>query len=214
MTADECIRARTRKLAEKLSPALKKRFFEGYFAETAEEAKALALSMIPEGGTVAYGGSRSVDEIGLKDAVRNGGYRLIDRDNAKSEEEREDLYRQAFYADVFLASANALPEDGVIINIDGNNSRVAPIGFGPKSVILIVGRNKLARDVDDGYARAKYLASPVNAGRLNTATPCTVTGKCSMCTSPECICCSVVFTRFTRQPGRIKVILVNEDLGF
>ena len=214
MTAEECIGNRTRKLSAGLLKALKKRAFEGYFVETADEARELALSMIPEGSTVGYGGSYTVDQTGLKEVLRDGNYHLLDRDTAQTQEEKDALCRAAFGADVYLASANALTEDGVIINIDGNNTRVAPIGWGPKSVILIVGRNKLARNVEDGYARAKYTASPINAGRLVTATPCAVTGECAMCTSPECICCSIVFTRFSRQPGRIKVILVNEDLGF
>ena len=193
--------------------AMKKRGFEAYYVSTAEEAREKALELIPEGSTVSWGGSATIDQIGLKHAVIEGGYKVINRDAAETPEERTELMRKALICDVFLMSANAVSEDGQLVNIDGNGNRVAALCYGPKEVIVVAGMNKVAGNLEEAYARARKFAAPVNAQRFNLATPCGKTGLCADCLSPECICSQIVVTRRS-SGGRIKVILVGEELGF
>ena len=193
--------------------ALESRNMEAYYAENKEEALAKALELMPEGSSVAWGGSMSIKEIGLTQAVHDGNYVVYDRDQATTPEEKTEITKKAFFSDYFLASTNAISEDGILVNIDGISNRVAAIAFGPKNVIMIVGMNKVVRSEEDAMARAKHIAAPINAQRFGK-TPCTVTGKCSECKSPGCICCQTMITRFSLAPKRIKVILVNEELGF
>ena len=153
----------------------------------------------------------SAVEIGLIDALRSGSYNFIDRDAI---EDKRAAMLAAYDADVFLASANAMTEDGVIINIDGNANRVSAIAQGPRKVLFIVGMNKICSDVDGAMKRARNVAAPVNAQRFGLDTPCAKTGSCMNCKSPDTICCQFLITRFSRHAGRIQVILVNDNLGF
>ena len=157
------------------------------------------------------GGAMSVHEIGLSDALKNGNYNFIDRD--KYEDKRAAMLA-AYDADVFLSSANAMTEDGVLINIDGNSNRVSAIAQGPKKVVFIVGMNKICPDADSAMKRARNVAAPINAQRFGLSTPCTKTGSCMDCKSPDTICCQILITRFSRHKDRIHVILVNDNLGF
>jgi L-lactate utilization protein LutB len=191
--------------------ALKVRHFDAYAAENADEARRIALDLIPADHVVAWGGSRTIEDIGLLEAVK-AAYRVIDRDSAKSAEERNDLMRAALSCDTFLMSSNAISQDGVLVNIDGGGNRVAALMFGPGSVIVIAGVNKVAGSIDDALDRARNVASPLNSQRLDLDTPCTVTEKCENCLSG--ICSYITFTRQSRTPGRIKVIIVEESLGF
>lgn len=193
--------------------AMKKRGFEAYYVSTAEEAREKALELIHENSVGYWGGSMTIDEIGLKQAVIDRGYKVINRDEAESPEERMELMRKALTCDVFLMSANAVSEDGQLVNIDGNGNRVAALCYGPKEVIVVAGMNKVAGNLEEAYARARKFAAPVNAQRFNLATPCGKTGLCADCLSPECICSQIVVTRRS-SGGRIKVILVGEELGF
>ena len=193
--------------------AMKKRGFEAYYVSTAEEAREKALEIIPENSVVSWGGSITIDGIGLKQAVIDRGCKVINRDEAESPEERVELMRKALTCDVFLMSANAISEDGQLVNIDGNGNRVAALCYGPKEVIVVAGMNKVAGNLEEAYARARKFAAPVNAQRFNLATPCGKTGLCADCLSPECICSQIVVTRRS-SGGRIKVILVGEELGF
>lgn len=201
-------------IAEKVIKNLERRNLEGYSAETKEDACKLALSLIPEGSSVGWGGSISVDEIGLKDALKNGSYTCIDRDSAKDPAERKALMKKCLTADVFLMGTNAISEDGQLVNIDGGGNRVAALCYGPDSVIVIAGINKLVRSLDDAISRARTYAAPVNAQRFNSETACHKTGSCGDCNMSGCICSQMVITRNSLPKGRIKVILVNEDLGF
>lgn len=210
---NENIVKRNALLAEKLIKALESRNMEGYYAKTKEEALAKALELIPEGSSVSWGGSMSVKEIGLNQALHEGNYEVYDRDGCSNPEEKRQMALKAFDCDYFLASANAMTEDGIIVNIDGNANRVAAIAFGPKNVLMIVGMNKVVRTEADAMSRAKYIAAPINAQRFGAA-PCTKTGECMLCKSPACICCQTMITRFSREKGRIKVILVDDNLGF
>lgn len=207
------IKKRYDKTGPVVAEAMKKRGFDAYYVSTAEEARAKALELIPEGSTVSWGGSVTIDQIGLKQAVIEGGYEVINRDEAKTPEERTEFMRKGLTCDVFLMSANAVSEDGQMVNIDGNGNRVAALCFGPKEVIVIAGMNKVAGSLEEAYVRARRFAAPVNAQRFDFETPCSKTGMCADCLSLQCICSQMVVTRRTSS-GRIKVILVGDDLGF
>ena len=208
---DKNIIKRNQLLAQKVIKGLESRNMTGYFAETAEEAKSLALSLIPEGSDVTMGGGMSVHEIGLVKALKEGNYNFIDRDEIA---DKRAAMLAAYDADVFLSSANAITEDGVMINIDGKANRVSAIAQGPGKVIFIVGMNKVCDDVDGAMKRARNVAAPINAQRFGLSTPCAKTGSCMNCKSPDTICCQFLITRFSRHAGRIHVILVNDNLGF
>ncbi len=213
MTIDEVKRINAENAAKTVIAGLKKRNMEGFYAADRGEALKIALSLIPEGSSVGWGGSVSVAEIGLQDAVKNGNYRVLDRANAKDDEERRQIYAQMGVCDFFLMSTNAITYGGELVNVDGTANRVAFLCYGPSNVIVVAGVNKIVKDVNAGIDRARNVAAPANAVRLGRATPCTRTGKCEDCQSPECICCQTVITRRSSKAGRIKVILVGEDLG-
>ena len=208
---DKNIVKRNELLAQKLIKGLESRNMKGYFAADREEALKLALSLIPEGSTVTMGGGQSVWEIGLPDELKAGNYNFIDRNLY---EDKRAAFLAAFDADVYLASANAITDDGVMVNIDGNANRVAALAYGPKKLVLIVGMNKVCPDIDAAMKRARSVAATINAQRFGLSTPCAKTGACLDCKSPETICCQFLITRFSRHPGRIHVILVNDNLGF
>lgn len=197
-------------LAQTVIKGLESRNMNGFYATSKEEALKIALSLIPENSTVAMGGCTSANEIGLIDALKNGKYKYIDR---ALMEPRESLMA-AYDADIFLASANAMTSDGVLVNIDGNSNRVSCIAQGPRKVVFIVGMNKVCDDLDSAMKRARTVAAPANAQRFNIDTPCKKTGRCFDCKTPDTICCQFLITRFSKHPGRINVILVNENLGF
>ena len=176
-----------------------------------ESALRQALALIPEGSTATMGGGVSVYEIGLVKALKEGSYNFIDRNEIA---DKRAAMLAAYDADVFLASCNAITEDGVLVNIDGNANRVSAIAFGPKKVVLIVGMNKVCSDVDAAMKRARGIAAPTNAQRFGLSTPCAKTGSCMNCKSPDTICCQFLVTRFSRHAGRIHVILVNDTLGY
>lgn len=208
---NENIIKRNELLASKVIKGLESRNMSGYYAADKEAALKKALEIIPEGSTVTMGGAMSVHEIGLSDALKNGNYNFIDRD--KYEDKRAAMLA-AYDADVFLSSANAMTEDGVLINVDGNSNRVSAIAQGPKKVVFIVGMNKICADADSAMKRARNVAAPINAQRFGLSTPCTKTGSCMDCKSPDTICCQILITRFSRHKDRIHVILVNDNLGF
>ena len=209
---DPIITKRNELLAQKVIKGLASRNMTGYYAATKEEALKTTLRLIEEGSTVTMGGAMSAIEIGLVDAVKEGPYNFIDRD---AWEDKRAAMLAAYDADVFLASVNAMTDDGVLVNIDGNANRVSAIAQGPKKVIFIVGMNKVCgSDVDSAIKRARNVAAPTNAQRFGLSTPCTKTGACANCKSPDTICCQFLITRYSRHAGRIHVILVNDNLGF
>ena len=198
-------------LAQTVIKGLKSRNMNGYYASSHEEALRIALELIPEGSSVTMGGAMSAHEIGLVDALKNGNYQFIDRD---AYEDKRAAMLAAYDADVFLSSANAITSDGVMVNIDGNSNRVSAIAQGPKKVVFIVGMNKVCGDVDGAIKRARNVAAPINAQRFGLSTPCSKTGACMNCKSPDTICCQILITRYSRHTDRIHVILVNDNLGF
>lgn len=201
-------------LGSRIIKALESRNMEAYYVKTKEEALAKALELIPDGSSISWGGSMSAQEIGLLDAVRAGNYEVLDRGTKETRAEQEEVMHQALNCDVFLGSTNALSEDGILVNIDGNANRVAAYAYGPKTVLLIVGMNKVVKTEADAMSRAKNEAAPINAQRFGIQTPCVKNGTCADCKSPECICCQILITRFSKVPKRTKVILVDENLGF
>ncbi|MBQ6333266.1 MAG: lactate utilization protein [Clostridia bacterium] len=208
---DRNIEKRNELLAQKVIKGLQSRNMTGYYAKDREEAKRIALSLIPEGSSVTMGGALSAHEVGLVEAVKTDSFRFIDR--AAYENPREAMLA-AYDADWFLSSANAMTEDGVLVNIDGNANRVSCIANGPKHVLFIVGMNKVCSDIDGAMKRARNVAAPINAQRFGLNTPCSKTGACMNCKSPDTICCQFLITRFSRHKDRIHVILVNDTLGF
>ena len=205
------ITMRNELLAQKVIKGLKERKMCGYYAPDRAAALELALNMIPEGSTVSMGGGASVYEIGLVNALESGNYHFIRRD---AEDDKRAAMLAAYDADFYLSSVNAMTEDGMLVNIDGTANRVSAIAQGPKKVIFIVGMNKVCADLDSAMKRARNVAAPINAQRFGLNTPCAKTGACMDCKSPDTICCQFLITRFSRHPGRIHVILVNDSLGF
>ena len=198
-------------LARTVIKGLESRNMAGYYVETKEEALKKALELIPEGSTVTNGGSMSIQEIGLTEALEKGNYNYINRENY---EDKRAAALMAYDADVFLGSTNAISNDGILVNIDGNSNRVSAYAFGPKKLVLIVGMNKVADDLDGAMKRARAEAATMNAQRFGLSTPCAGTGKCFDCKSPDTICCQFLITRYSRHKDRIHVILVDEELGF
>lgn len=207
----EMVTKRNELLAEKVIKGLESRNMSGYYAATREEALKKALEIIPKGASVTMGGAMSAHEIGLVDALKSDDYNFIDRDAAT---DKRAAMLAAYDADFFLSSANAMTDDGILVNIDGNSNRVSAIAQGPKQVLFIVGMNKVCDDLDSAMKRARNVAAPINAQRFGLSTPCAKTGKCMDCKSPDTICCQFLITRFSRHKDRIHVILVNDNLGF
>lgn len=202
------------KQAATIITKMKARGFEGYYCDNVEEAREKMLELLgKEPKSVAYGGSMTLDENGFKNAVIGAGHNLIVRENYKTPEETKELKALQINADAFLTSSNAITLDGELVNIDGRGNRVSYIIYGPDSVIVVAGMNKIVANVEDGVRRIRTVACPANTVRLNCNTPCAKTGVCANCLS-ETICCSIVVTRQSRVPGRIKVILVGEELGY
>ena len=201
------------KRGEILVKNLKNRHFDAYFCETNEDALAKALELIPEGATVSWGGAMSAQQIGLQDAMRSGSYTVIDRYAGQTQEERDQATKDAMFCDVYISGANGLSLDGQMVNIDGTGNRVAATIFGPKSVLIIAGMNKVTDDLESAVKRARTVAAPLNQQRFQLNNPCTVTGTCADCKSETCICNQIVITRNCRPAGRIKFILVGEELG-
>ncbi len=208
---NENIVKRNELLAKKVIKGLESRNMSGYYAADKEEALKKALELIPEGCTVTMGGCMSANEIGLVSTLKAGNYDFIDRYEYK--DQREAMLK-SYDADVYLASANAMTEDGILVNIDGNSNRVSAIAQGPKKVVFIVGMNKVCDDIDGAMKRARNVAAPINAQRFGLKTPCSETGSCFNCKSPDTICCQFLITRYSKHEGRIHVILVNDNLGF
>ena len=202
------------KRAQILVKNLKNRHFEAWYCPDRATALEKALELIPETATVGWGGATSAVQIGLMDAVRNGGYKTYDRDTCATVEDRVKMMKKCLTADVFLTGANAISLDGQMVNIDGNGNRVAAIVYGPDSILVIAGMNKVVDTLDDAITRARTIAAPMNQQRFPNQTPCQVTGSCADCKAEECSCNQILITRHCRPAGRIKFIIVGEELGF
>ncbi len=205
---------RNERLAQTIIKNLRIRHIEAFYCASAQEAVKKVSDLIEDGSSVTWGGTMTVRDLGIPDYLKKRGtLQVLDRDLVKTPQEKQDMYLKAFSADVYLSSANAISEDGVIVNIDGNGNRVAAITWGPKKVIFVIGLNKVAQTVQDALARARSTASPTNAARFDIKTPCQIDGVCHNCNSPESICNYVHFLRNSPH-GRHTVVLVGENLGY
>ena len=193
---------------------LEKRQMKGWYCEDSAAAVKKVLELVPEHASITWGGTMTMEECGLMDALKEGDYTLIDRLSAKTPEEKKTLYAKAVCADYFFMSTNAITLDGELVNVDGSGNRVACLCNGPDHVIILAGMNKVVASVEEGHSRARNTAAPINALRLNKKTPCAITGTCGNCQSPDCICSQIVVTRRSHIPNRIQVILIGEELGY
>ena len=198
----------------KLKENLLKRNIDFFYVEKKEEVVDIVKNHINTGDTVSFGGSATLEEIGILEFLDNGDYNLLDRRKVKSPEERSEIYRKTFFADSYFLSANAITTNGEILNVDGNGNRIAAMIFGPKQVFIVVGINKLVNDLEEAYKRLELYAGPMDAKILDKKTPCVQTGKCMDCQSPDRICNKYLVYRRENVKNRMKVIMVNEKLGF
>lgn len=210
------------KRIEKTIENLKKNNMAAYYVENSAEVVKLVDELLTEGETISCGGSVTLAESGVFALMQSGRYNFLDRSLAKSPEEIAEIYRKTFYCDTFLTSANAVTEEGELVNVDGNCNRISAITFGPKSVIVVVGMNKIVSDVTEGFKRVKEIAAPLNTKRLGCNTPCVKLGHCIKadrpipegCDSPERICVNYLVSGRQRIKDRVKVIICNESLGY
>lgn len=200
--------------AENLIRNFEKRNIEAFYVKDSKAARAKVLELIKERTSVSWGGSMTLGEIGIFDKLKAGDYKLLDRATASNSAEKEKIYHQALSADYYLMSSNAITQAGELVNVDGNGNRLAALIYGPKNVIIVAGMNKVTVDQESAVKRVRNQAAPANSVRLDQKTPCAKTGYCSSCQIDDTICCQTVITRRSRQDGRIKVILVGEELGF
>nr|WP_308571247.1 lactate utilization protein [uncultured Prevotella sp.] len=211
---DEAMTIRNERLANKLINALKRRHYEAYYCENQSALLQQAGKLIPEGSSVTWGGSLTIRSTGLTEMLKKGNYQVYDRDAVTDPQEKLKIYRKAFECDYYLSSVNAMTEDGVIVNIDGNGNRVAALCWGPTHVLLVVGLNKICSDLDSAVKRARHTAAPINMSRFNYKTPCQMDGICHDCLSKDSICNYMAIQRLSHPAGRHIVLLVGESLGY
>ena len=187
----------------------------GYFVKNRQEAKEKVLGLIDKTQQIAFGGSITLDEIGIMDELRNGDYKLIDRDLVVSNHfMKRWVMKNSPTQGIYLTGTNAITEDGEIFNVDGLGNRVNAINFGPDKVIIVIGKNKIVKDIHEAIKRVENIAAPKNTIRLNKKTPCVKEGHCVDCRSPERICNIFTIIKFLNHADRIHVIVVDEDLGY
>lgn len=227
LTMNWCKQEIIDKRIEKTIANLKANNMEAYFCRSKEDAVILAESLIEPGDTITNGGSVTLAETGIMDLIKKSKYNYLDRNREGiTPEEIDKVYREAFSADVYFTSANAVTENGELYNVDGNGNRVAAIVYGPKSVVVVCGYNKIVRNLKEAELRVKETAAPANTVRLNKDTYCSKCGVCMSvkngestgmadgCKSEGRICCSYLVSGYQRQKNRIKVIIVGEELGY
>ena len=201
--------------AKSIISALEKRNMTAVYCESAEDCRKKVSELIPEGSVISWGGSMSIHECGIPQLLKDrGDCEVLDRREYVTPEQQKEFAVRTFQCDYYLMSSNAITLDGELVNVDGYGNRVSSLIYGPSHVILVVGMNKVVPDVKQGFDRVRNVASPPNTIRLNKNTPCSKTGKCGDCMSPDCICNQIVVTRRSRDKERIIVMLVNETLGF
>lgn len=209
---------------EKTMANLEKNNMQPFFVETKDEVVPLIKSLVNKGESISHGGSETLKKVGAIELFKSGDYDYIDRSGLESEELRQS-YIRAFGCDTYFTSSNAITENGELYNVDGNSNRVACIVYGPRQVIVVAGINKVVENIDEAAERVKKAAAPLNTQRLSCKTPCAATGSCISlnkenpficdgCESPQRVCCNYVISAKQRHKNRIKVIIVNEELGY
>lgn len=213
------------KKIQKTIDALTKNRMKAYYVPTAKDALELVKSIIEPGACVSMGGTKTAEQTGIKEMLKNGNYNFLDRMKATTPEEIMDIYRKTFSADYFVTSSNAITENGELYNVDGNSNRVSAMLFGPSNVIVVAGYNKIVRNIDEAIIRVKTKAAPPNCVRLNLDNYCAKTGECvslknacsdmpSGCASDTRICCNYTVMAHQKNKDRVKVIIVGEELGY
>ena len=210
---EKLLKWKYKELGEQMVQVLKNKKHDAYLVNSKEEVIEVIKSFMPETSSAAVGGSISLQETGVTDFLINSNIDFYNRNDAKTEDEKRAMFLKAFDVDYFFCSANAITKDGMIVQLDGNGTRVAPMIWGPKYVVMVVGMNKIVKDLNCADERIKEIA-PMNAKRLDTKTPCVRFGECIDCESRERICVhKTIIQTGVRHPGRFKIILVSEDLG-
>ena len=195
--------------------ALSANNIDAHIVRDREELLELVKRLVPQGATVASGGSATLNETGIYDLLMSGDYDFYYRGRTdETTGEPMDVFRQAFFCDWYFVSSNAITEDGYLYNIDGNVNRVAAMSYGPTNVVVIAGANKIVRDLKEAEVRVKTIAAPANCIRLKKQTPCALTGACMDCHSEDRLCSTTVIQGYQREKNRIKVFLLPESLGF
>lgn len=203
------------KKIERTIKALEKNNMSGYLVNNKEELFNIIDDLVKEGDTVGCGGSMTLIETDVIEYLRSGKYTFLDRyDSSLSQSDLKELHRKCFSADAYFASTNAVTVNGELYNVDGNGNRVAAMLFGPDKVILVVGVNKIVKDVNEAIERNKQICAPANTKRLNKKTPCATTGTCADCSSPDRICCEYTLIKMQRTANRMHVIFINDNFGY
>ena len=206
---------RNSKLGPALVKALEDRHFEAAYFDEINAAVEKVFGLIPKEHVISWGGSMTAKAMNLYNEAEKRGYKMINRDAAKTPEEKTELMRQGLLCDTYLMGTNALSEDGQMVNIDAYGNRVAALCFGPKQVIIVTSTTKVVKTLDDAIQRARNIAAPLNGQRFpDNKTPCNIAGSCKDCKNADSICSQIVITRLCRPAGRIKVIIIGQDLGF
>ena len=201
-------------LAQTVIKGLERRNMTGEYCATLADAKEAVGRFLIPGTSVACGGSMTLGELGFVEAAKAAGCNFLDRFAAATPEEQKEIFKEILFCDTYFMSTNAITQDGVLVNIDGNCNRISALSFGPEKVVVVAGMNKVAPDLDSAVKRARNSAAPANCVRLGLNTPCAQLGKCADCSSPDCICCQFLITRRSRTKGRIHIILIGEELGY
>ncbi|MDK2945875.1 lactate utilization protein [Geotoga petraea] len=210
---EKLLKWKYKELGEQMIQTLKNKKHDAYLVDSKEDVVSTLKNIVPEKSSVAIGGSITLQETGVIDFLKNNDYKFFNRNDAKTEDEKREIFLKSFDVDFFFCSANAITKDGMIVQLDGNGTRVAPMIYGPKNVVMVVGMNKIVTDLQSADERIKEI-SPMNAKRLDTKTPCVRFGECIDCESRERICVhKTILQTGVRHPGRFKIILVTEDLG-
>ncbi|WP_053954956.1 lactate utilization protein [Inediibacterium massiliense] len=212
---DQSVKWVIEKKIERTIESLKKNNMEGYFVRNEKELLDKISSLLKEGETVSVGGSITLFETGVIDLLRNGKYNFLDRyEKGLTEKDIKEIYRKSFFANTYFTGSNAITESGELYNVDGTGNRVAAMLYGPDQVIVVVGVNKIVKDLNEAIERNRQIAAPANTKRLNKKTPCASTGVCMECNSPERICNEYTLIKRQKVQGRIKVFIVDQELGF
>ncbi len=212
---DNNVKSVTEQKVKRTMEALEKNNMESYFVKDEKSLIEKISEFVKEGDTIAVGGSMSLFQTGIIDFLRCGKFKFLDRyaEGLKSEDIK-NIFRKSFMADAYIVSSNAVTEQGELYNVDGVGNRTAAMIYGPDKVIVVVGINKIVKNLDEAIQRNRRISAPANAKRLNRDTPCAKIGYCMDCSSSDRICNDYVLMRKQVQKGRIKVIVVGKELGY
>ncbi len=201
-------------VAEEIIEILNKKSYDARYAKDIDEAKKMVLDMIPNGASVALGGSETLSHMNLVEVFRNGDYNFFDRYQSIPFSETTEIYRQSMVADFLVTGVNAITRKGELVNTDSSGNRVAGVIFGPKRVIIVTGVNKVVDNLEEAFKRMRKIA-PMNAKRNGHQTPCVISGRCEDCDTPQRLCNSIgIVNHGMKHEGRFTIIVIPQELGF